>query len=84
MDGGKSRTPPFDIFRAERNGSVLWIGSAASVAEANARVQELGMRSPGDYVLLNQKTGDKLVCRLDGVNGTPGWIESPSGDGGTR
>jgi hypothetical protein len=72
MNEGKSRSAPFDIFRAESNGSVLWIGSAANAAEAKARVQELGMRSPGDYLLLNQKTGNKLVIRQDGVKGTPG------------
>jgi hypothetical protein len=78
MNEGKSRSAAFDIFRAERNGSVLWIESAANSAEAKARVQELGMRSPGDYLLLNQKTGNKLAIRQDSVKGTPGWIESQS------
>ena len=61
---------PFDIFRTEINGGVLWIESAATLEDAKARVQELGMRSPGEYLLLNQEKGDKLVIRLDGVNGS--------------
>ena len=32
---------PFDIFRVEDGGSLLWRGSAASVDEAKARVLEL-------------------------------------------
>jgi hypothetical protein len=58
----------FDIFRIETNGGVLWIESAATLENAKARVQELGMRSPGEYLLLNQETGNKLVIPLD-VNG---------------
>jgi hypothetical protein len=49
---------PIDIFRAETNGGVLWTQSAASLEDAKARVQELGMRSPGEYILLNQETGN--------------------------
>lgn len=71
-------TAPFDIFRAETNGGVLWIESATTLEDAKARVQELAMRSPGEYLLLNQKTGNKLVIRLDGVNGARPLIESQS------
>jgi hypothetical protein len=78
MNEGKHRNAAFDIFRAENNGSILWIGSAANEAEAKARIQEQGMGSPGDYLLLNQKTGNKLVIRQGGVNGTPGRMGSPS------
>ena len=67
---------PFDIFRTETNGGVLWIESAATLQDARARVQELGMRSPGEYLLLNQETGNKLVIRLDGVNGVRPLIGS--------
>jgi hypothetical protein len=68
----------FDIFRTETNGGVLWIESAATLESAKARVQELGKRSPGEYLLLNQETGNKLVIRLDGVNGVRPLIGSQS------
>jgi hypothetical protein len=68
----------FDIFRTETNGGVLWIESAATLQDARARVQELGMRSPGEYLLLNQETGNKLVVRLDGVSGVRPLIGSQS------
>jgi hypothetical protein len=59
-------TAPFDIFQAESNGSVRWIGSAETLANAKACIQENSMRSPGEYLLLNQQTGSKLVLKLDG------------------
>jgi hypothetical protein len=65
MNEGKSRTAPFDIFRTEGTGSVLWIGSAASVTEAKARIRQQSAGSPGEYLLLNQQTGTKLVIKLD-------------------
>jgi hypothetical protein len=64
-------TPPFDIFQLETHG-MQWLGSAATLEDAKARVQELAVRSPGEYLLLNQKTGNKLVIKLDGVDGAPG------------
>jgi hypothetical protein len=37
-------TVRFDIFRLETNGGVLWLGSAESLENAKARVQEFGAR----------------------------------------
>jgi hypothetical protein len=68
----------FDIFRTETNSGVLCIESAATLEDAKAGVQELGMRSPGEYLLLNQETGNKLVTRLDGVNDVRPLIGSQS------
>jgi|HubBroStandDraft_2_1064218.scaffolds.fasta_scaffold357472_2 hypothetical protein len=61
-------TAPFDIFQAESNGSVRWLGSAESIADAKARVQQHSATSPGEYLLLNQKTGSKLVIKLDDID----------------
>jgi hypothetical protein len=54
--------PPFDIFRTDPEG-VLWIESAATLESAKECVQQLAMRSPGEYLLLNQVTGDKLTIK---------------------
>ena len=54
-------TIPFDIFQAETDGCVLWLESAATLEQAKARVQELAVNAPGEYLLLNQETGSKLV-----------------------
>jgi hypothetical protein len=66
---------PFDIFLAETGGSVRWLEAAATLEDAKARVQELAVRSPGEYLILSQKTGNKLTIKFDGVDEAPG----PSG-----
>ena len=60
---------PVDIFRVEPKG-VLWLESSTSVEEARARIQLLGTQDPGEYVLLNQTTGNKLIIKADGANST--------------
>ena len=44
---------PFDIFQTETRGSVRWLEAAKTLEDAKARVQELALRSPGDYVVLD-------------------------------
>jgi hypothetical protein len=60
-----------DIFRVE-NGGLRWVESAATIEDAKARVQELAARSPAEYLLLDQKTRNKLVIKPDAVDGTVG------------
>lgn len=62
-------THRLDIFRVETSG-VLWVGSAATLADAKVRVQELAVLSPVEYLLLDQRTGEKLVIKPNGVDGT--------------
>jgi len=59
----------FDIFRAQADGSVLWRDSAPTLDRANARIRQLAAGSPGDYILVNQQTGTKLIV-LDPFNVT--------------
>ena len=58
-------TAPFDIFQAEGNGSVRWIGSAETLAEDRARIQQQSGSSAGEFLLLNQETGTKVVIKPD-------------------
>ena len=58
-----------DIFQVGTSG-LLWVESAATMEDAKARVQELAVRSHAEYLLLDQKTGNKLVIKPDGVDGT--------------
>ena len=59
-----------DIFRVETSG-VMWVESAATLEDAKARVQELAARSPAEYLLLDQTTGNKLVVKPDGGDSRP-------------
>jgi len=55
---------PIDIFRIERHG-VLWLESAATLEDAKARIAEFGRRHSGDYLVLNQLTGNKFTFNTD-------------------
>lgn len=63
---------PFDIFLTEAGGSLRWLEAAETLEDAKARVQELALCSPGEYVLLDQRTGNKIVIESDAVGGAPG------------
>jgi hypothetical protein len=52
--------PPLDIFKIE-GGDVLWRDAAANLAEANSRIRRLGLSSPGEYLILNQHTGQRTL-----------------------
>ncbi len=60
-------THMLDIFRLESCG-VLWLASATSLESAQARAQELAVRSPGDYLVLDLETGNKHVLKLGSVD----------------
>jgi hypothetical protein len=51
----------FDIFLTEGDGSVLWRGTAETLEDAKALVQQSAARSPGAYVVVNLQTGKKLA-----------------------
>jgi hypothetical protein len=60
-------TARFDLFQMEADGGVRWCESAVTLEEARARLQKLATLTPGQYLVLNQGTGDKLVFTLDGT-----------------
>jgi len=62
--------PQFDIFRVEENG-LRWLGSASSLAAASARLRELAVDSLCDYLVLDQRTGEKYAIAADGAAGPP-------------
>jgi len=62
-------SPGFDIFQVEDSG-VLWLGSAATVEDAKEQVRQIAARTPGKYLLFDQKTGTKLVIEPHGTSGS--------------
>jgi hypothetical protein len=55
---------PVDIFRIDTQGP-LWLESSRSVDEATARIQQLGAKASGEYMVLNHATGNKLVIKVE-------------------
>jgi hypothetical protein len=54
--------PPFDIFKVESS-SLRWMEVAADLERAKARVKVLAASSPGEYIILNQSTGEKISIK---------------------
>ena len=50
------RIAPFDILKRHHDGSFIWLEEASDLRDANTRVQELSVQSPGDYFVFDQKT----------------------------
>ena len=51
--------PTLDIFRIESDG-VLWCEAVAAIETAKARIQKIALSSPGNYLILDQKTGQRI------------------------
>ena len=56
-------TPMFDVFSTQRKGNsstelLLWQDTAESLEAAQLKIKSL---PPGDYVILNQQTGERTV-----------------------
>jgi hypothetical protein len=54
--------PPFDILKVESEG-VRWMEAVADLERAKARVKVLAVSSPGQYIIVNQETGEKISIR---------------------
>jgi hypothetical protein len=72
-------THPIDIFQMETAG-VRWLESAPNLDHAKARVKEFAANSPGEYVVLDQKTGNKIVIRSGEVQGVSEALLPRQGD----
>jgi hypothetical protein len=55
--------PPFDIFRVESDGHLVWRDTAKNMDLARLRVKILMTSEPADYVIYSQHTGHKTVVR---------------------
>jgi hypothetical protein len=71
-------THPYDVFRVE-DAEVHWLGAVPSLDEALARIREFGQNSPGEYLVLDQKSGDKLVFKSEELAGPLGFTAPPKG-----
>lgn len=55
--------PPFDIFRVEPHGEVLWVKSAEDWKSARLAVQELMASSPDEYLIYSHRTNNRLLVK---------------------
>ncbi len=53
--------PTFDVFQLDSKGQVLWKGFGESFTAAKATTHKLMVATPGDYLIVDQSTGQKVV-----------------------
>jgi hypothetical protein len=58
--------PPFDIFRVESDGHLVWKDTARTFDYARLMVKILMSSQPGDYVIYSQETERKTIVKADG------------------
>jgi len=66
---GKATQPmlePLDIFIKMEDGTYMWKAAADSFELAKSTVERLATTSPGEYMIFNQATGNKIVVK-DGL-----------------
>ncbi len=51
---------PFDIFKQQSDGNTYWVERAEDLEAANARTRVLAQNFPGQYVIVDNATGEKF------------------------
>jgi len=72
---------PLDIFKTDLDGSVLWRGAAADFVSAKKCIEKLALLAPGEYLILNQRTGTTQRVRAVLARGP---AEGSTPNGGTQ
>ena len=62
----------FDIFKIHSIGNVLWRDAIESRVGVSVSIETLATSSPGEYVIFDQKTGQKIFVTLPGVSAKRG------------
>jgi hypothetical protein len=57
---------PFGIFKIAKDGEPVWIEAAQSLEAATARVGALRESYPCDYMILSQRTGERIIFTARG------------------
>jgi len=54
-----------DVFRIQVEGGVRWIGSAENLEAAKALIKAESAKQPGDFLVVNLETGDKMEIKAE-------------------
>ena len=64
-----------DIFKIISGDEVLWRGAVESLVAAKLRIQRLALSSPGEYLILDQHTGDRVRFTVEAAGGIPSQLD---------
>ncbi len=56
---------PYDILKKDALGNPIWVEAVEDLRKASVRIDELALRSPGEYIVFNQRT-KQIVTALGG------------------
>ena len=56
---------PYDILKKDALGNPIWVEAVEDLRKASVRIDELALRSPGEYIVFNQQT-KQIVAALGG------------------
>lgn len=57
---------PFSILRTRSDGSLAWVEDAATLEAAKARIEVLAQFWPGEYIISNRATGERVSITIGG------------------
>jgi hypothetical protein len=52
---------PFDIFKKEKDGTLVWVAAVGQLHTAAAFVAELSEKYPGEYRVFDKRTGEMIT-----------------------
>jgi hypothetical protein len=64
--GTQPMLAPLDIFIKMQDRTYVWKAVADSFELAKSKVEQLAANAPGEYMIFNQTTGNKIVVKPDG------------------
>jgi hypothetical protein len=59
-------SPPFCIFKLQSDGGLFFVEAVQTLDAAKVRVQELGSLRPGESVIHNEATGERVFITAGG------------------
>ena len=62
---------PYDILERCDDGSLRWVEAVADLKCAEARIEELAQRSPGEYCIFDQDHQTLIVTTRSKAAGSP-------------
>ncbi len=57
---GRAMDNPLDIFKQEKDGTLVWIAEVSQLHTAAALVADLFQASPGEYCVFDKRTGNMI------------------------
>jgi hypothetical protein len=58
--------PPFDIFKTDKDGALLWCGAAETFEDAKEKASTFARSESREFVIFCQITGNRITIQPEG------------------